>query len=54
MFVDSNDDDKESLNEILEYKNRLILTKSIDWLNNKIERLYLISAIVIANYTRSG
>ena len=48
----------EDVNEVFEYKNRFILTKAIEWLNAEFsannDPLYLISSVVIANYTRSG
>jgi hypothetical protein len=44
----------EDVNEVFEYKNRFILTKAVEWLNADQFKLYLISSVIIANYTRSG
>ena len=45
----------DQIDEIFEYKNNLILNKAIDWLVNfKSEQFYIASAVIIANYLRSG
>ena len=47
----------ENVNQVIEYKNRFILSKALDWLSSESsdkEKLYLVAAIIIANYTRSG
>lgn len=45
----------ENVEIMFEYKNNLILTKAINWLNQtKSEQLYVTSAVVIANFMRSG
>jgi hypothetical protein len=45
----------DQIDEIFEYKSNLILNKAIDWLVNfKSEQFYIASAVIIANYLRSG
>ena len=46
-------DDK--IDEIFDYKNNLLLTKAIEWLESfKTENLFVSAAVIIANYLRSG
>ena len=46
-------DDKVDL--IFEYKNNLVLNRGLDWLIKfDNEQLYVTSAVIIANYMRSG
>ena len=46
---------EDKCDEIFEYKENFILNKAIDWLVGfKNEQLYIVSAVIIANYLRSG
>ena len=46
---------EEKPEAIFAYKDNLVLNKAIDWLCEfKHEQLYIASAVIIANYLRSG
>ena len=40
---------------VFEYKNNLVLNKGIEWLDKyQNDQLFVTSAVIIANYMRSG
>jgi hypothetical protein len=46
----------DDVNDVIEYKNRFMLTNAIEWLNdlNNSQQLHLTASVIIANYARSG